>query len=457
LLQYKELSDLEQYQIRGRTAREIAASAEASIRTGRVRSGDALPTVRALAAALGTSPATVGAAYRTLRERGLVIAERRRGTRVAPRPALSRARDEAHPRGEIPVPEGIADLTIGLPDQRLMPSLGGALGRIGLEAKLGVDRLEGADPELLQFARTWFAQDGVNAGAITVVSGALDGIERVLHAHLRPGDRVVIEDPGYPPIIDILVALGLIAIPVAVDDRGLIPDLLVESLAGGVAAVITIPRAQNPFGSALDAQRAAELRAVLDRYPDPLLIEDDHASAVAGAPFHSSTSPGRERWAVVRSTSKILHPDMRVAFLAGDETTIARVEGRQALGPRWVSHLLQGVAVAMLTDPSFAATCERAAQAYAERREMLLGALAAEGIRAHGSSGMNVWVELRKEAPALRALLDAGYLALSGEGFRTASPPGVRITISTLTESDAGKIAAALSRVEHARTRRRVY
>jgi hypothetical protein len=70
---------------------------------------------------------------------------------------------------------------------------------------------------------------------------------------------------------------------------------------------------------------------------------------------------------------------------------------------------------------------------------------------------MNVWVELREEAPALRALLDAGYLALSGERFRSASPPGIRITVSMLEESDAGKIASVLSRVEHARTRRRVY
>jgi DNA-binding transcriptional MocR family regulator len=451
------LLDLAQYQIKGRTAREIAGSAEASIRSGRVESGDALPTVRALAAALGTSPATVSAAYRTLRERGLVIAERRRGTRVAPRPALSSSGLRSHLRGETPVPYGVADLTIGLPDQRLLPSLEPALGLIDFEAKLGVDQLEAADPELLQFARSWFAQDGVDADAITVVSGALDAVERVLRAHLGPGDRVLIEDPAYPPIRDILLALGLIATPVEIDDRGLVPDALESALAKGAAAMVTIPRAQNPYGSALDAARAAELRAVLERLPDVLLIEDDHASSVAGAPFHSSTARGRERWAVIRSTSKILHPDMRVALVAGDETTIARVEGRQTLGPRWVSHVLQGIAVAMLSDPSFATTCERAAQAYSERREMLLGALAGEGITAHGDSGMNVWVELREEAPALRALLDAGYLALSGERFRSASPPGIRITVSMLEESDAGKIASVLSRVEHARTRRRVY
>src|SRR5947209_11572501 len=83
--------DLEQYQIWGSTAREIASSTESSIREGLLDIGDRLPTVRALAAALGTSPATVNAAYRILRQRGLVIGEGRRGTRVSPRPALRTA------------------------------------------------------------------------------------------------------------------------------------------------------------------------------------------------------------------------------------------------------------------------------------------------------------------------------------------------------------------------------
>jgi DNA-binding transcriptional MocR family regulator len=155
--------------------------------------------------------------------------------------------------------------------------------------------------------------------------------------------------------------------------------------------------------------------------------------------------------------SKILHPDMRLALIAGDEATIARVEGRQALGPRWVSHLLQALAAEMLRDPTFGQTCARAGEAYAERREALIGALAEHGVKAHGRSGMNVWVRVREEAPIVRAMLDGGWLVLAGEHFRIRTTPGIRITISTLKDGEAEEIARLIAAAEHVGRPRRAY
>jgi DNA-binding transcriptional MocR family regulator len=407
--------------------------------------------VRALAQRLGTSPATVNAAYRILRQRGLVLGEGRRGTRVAPRPALrtpSHHRPEAH---------GLRDLAVGMPDPELLPALGPALARIDLPVTTQLDGLELADPALLELARKGFAADGIDGSAIAVVGGAFDGIERVLGAHLRPGDRVIIEDPAYVSIRDLLLALGLVAVPVPVDDLGLIPDRLADALAKGAQAAVIVPRAQNPVGAALDDDRADELRRLLEPHPELLLVEDDHAGVVSGAPFVSLTEPTRPHWAVIRSVSKFLHPDLRIAVMAGDETTIARVEGRQALGPRWSSHVLQAIVVELISDPGFPALIERAREAYAERRNGMVEALAARGIEAHGTSGLNVWVPVREEAATLRALQEAGWLVLAGERFRIATPPGIRITISTLRPGEDEAIAAALAAVEHADRPRRVY
>jgi DNA-binding transcriptional MocR family regulator len=444
--------------IEGSTAREIAASAEASIRDQRLRTGDALPTVRALAASLGTSPATVNSAYRILRERGLVIGEGRRGTRVAPRPALrppqrlgiTRLRDRVSP--------GIRDLSIGLPDPELLPPLEPALAGLDLGAKLRIPELESTDPDLLELAATSFEADGIPSDAIGIVSGAFDGIERVLRAHLRPGDRVIIEDPAYVAVRDLLLALGLVAVPVPVDDIGMLPDQFAASLAMGVEAVVAVPRAQNPLGSALDAERMATLQALLEPHSDVLLVEDDHAGIVAGAPFSTLLSPGLHRWAVVRSVSKFLHPDLRVALIAGDETTISRVEGLQALGPRWVSHVLQALVVELLRDPGFERTSAHAADVYTARRDALIAALAERGVPSHGRSGLNVWVPVREEAPIVGALLDAGWGVLAGERFRLATPPGIRVTVATLDVGLAGEVADIIAAVEHSgRPRRAAY
>jgi DNA-binding transcriptional MocR family regulator len=449
--------DLGQYQIRGTTAREIAHSAEAAIREGLLETGDALPTVRGLAQTLGTSPATIGAAYRILRERGLVLAEGRRGTRVAPRPAL-RTPTQAHPSDEPrDLPPGVRDLAIGLPDPALLPPVAPALARIDVEQKLRLGGLERSDPELIALARAAFEADQIPAGAVAVLAGAFDGIERVLQAHLRPGDRVIVEDPAYIGFLDLLRALGLIPVAVPVDETGLLPDSFEHALTRGAEAVLVVPRAQNPVGSALDPDRIAELEAILGAHPDVLLIEDDHAGAVAGAPTASLVPRPWQRWAVIRSVSKTLHPDLRLAVMAGDELTIARVEGRQALGPRWVSHVLQAIVVELLRDPSFDAISRTARDTYASRRGALIDALAEQGVAAQGRSGLNVWVPVREEAPVLRALLDAGWLVLAGERFRIETPPGVRVTTATLEEQDAPAVAAAIARVEHAARPRRLY
>jgi DNA-binding transcriptional MocR family regulator len=148
---------------------------------------------------------------------------------------------------------------------------------------------------------------------------------------------------------------------------------------------------------------------------------------------------------------------MRVALTAGDETTISRVEGRQALGPRWVSHVLQAIVFQLIADPHFGETARRAREVYTSRREALIGALADRGIPAYGRSGLNVWVPVREEALTVSALLEAGWLVMAGERFRINTGPGVRITISTLTPAEAAEVADALATAEHAGRPRRLY
>ena len=425
-----------QYGIRGDGARGIVTSVETAIRQGRLAAGTPLPTVRDLAHALRVSPTTVAAAYRTLRVRGLVHAQGRRGTRVSPRPPLPI-------RPVAPAPAHLRDLSLGNPDPALLPSLTRALARP--PRRPGLYGEPANRPALLALAGRQLEREGLPHDSLAIVGGALDGIERVLQAHLRPGDRVALEDPGYVAVFDLVAALGLVAEPVAIDDSGPLPDDLARALGSGVEGFIVTPRAQNPTGAAVDAARARELRAVLAKHPEVLVVEDDHAGPVAGAPA-VSVCHGRERWALVRSVSKSLGPDLRLAILAGDSTTVARVEGRQSVGTGWVSHLLQDLVTMLWSDSATDRLLARAADTYATRRDALGRALAAHGIEAHGRSGLNVWVPVVEEAAIVAALAQAGWAVRAGERYRLKSGPAVRITVAGLAPRDADRLAAALAR-----------
>ncbi|MDQ3856829.1 MAG: aminotransferase class I/II-fold pyridoxal phosphate-dependent enzyme [Actinomycetota bacterium] len=424
---------LEQPGIRGTTASEIAASVEAAIRNGELVPGRRLAPIRALAAELGVSPMTVASAYRELRGRGLLVASGRRGTRVAPRPPLP-------VRARAFVPEGARDLASGNPDPDLLPPLADALARVDTSPRLYAE--DGKLPGLVDLAEAQLAADGIAAPAVAIVGGALDGIERVLQAHLRPGDAVAVEDPGFVRAYDLLRPLGLSLEPVALDGAGPRPEELARVLRRGARAVVVTPRAQNPTGAALDEERASELRALLAGREDVLVIEDDHAAGVAGAPAFTLCDRDRPSWATVRSVSKSLGPDLRLAVLAGDAKTVARVEGRQLLGTGWVSGLLQGIVAAFWSDPATRERLERAERLYAERRRFLLEALARHGIHASGRSGLNVWLPVDEEAAVVSALLQRGWAVAAMERWRLESRPAIRITTATLADEDAERLAA---------------
>ena len=414
------------------------------MRDGALPVGAALPAVRALATDLGVSPATVAAAYRALRQRGVVDTAGRNGTRVRHRPAV------AGSRRPIPVPPGALDLSAGGPDPGLLPALGPRLRAIAAGHPASYPQ-GGPLPDLLTLARDRFAADGVPAGALTVAGGALDGIERVLGAHLRPGDRVAVEDPGWANLLDLVAAMDLRPVPVPVDDDGPTAAGLRAALASGAAAVVVTSRAQNPTGAAVTRTRAAALRRVLRGRPDTLLVEDDHAAELSPVALHPLAGATR-RWAFVRSVSKPYGPDLRLAVLTGDETTVARVEGRMRLGTGWVSTILQRLVVELWRDPTVAGIVARAGAEYEARRDGLCAALRVRGLAAHGRTGINVWVPVADETAAVAGLRDAGYAVAPGALYRAAPPggpdhsPAVRITISALDLEGIGPLADAVAR-----------
>jgi DNA-binding transcriptional MocR family regulator len=442
---------LEDYRVLGHGSSDIAASLEGEIAAGRLPPGSRLPTVRALAEQLGVSPATVSAAYRSLAARSLVVGRGRAGTTVAVRRSWSARTAPA-------LPPGVLDLASGGPDPRLLPDLRPALAVLAgdLEATSGRSRPYGevaglpALRDLL--ARRIAAEEGpaASAGGVELVSGVLDGVQWVLVARLRPGDAVAVEDPASSGVLDLLEVMGLIPVGVPVDAEGPLPDQVERALAGSGAppatAVLITVRAQNPTGTGLSARRARQLADVLARRPEVLVVEDDHLGPVAGTPLHSVAALDRSpSWAHLHGLAKILGPDLRIAGLAADPVTAARVRDRRQAGPGWVSWLLQRLTLQLLTAPTHPTTVITAAATYARRREALASALEQRGVAVLPGHGLNLWLPVTQEATVAQAALAAGVAVRPGEAYRIASGPGIRVTTARLEESLVGPVADILA------------
>lgn len=141
-------------------------------------------------------------------------------------------------------------------------------------------------------------------------------------------------------------------------------------------------------------------------------------------------------------------------MLAGDPVTVARVEGRQALGPGWVSNLLQETVAELWQDPAVGRLLKQARATYARRRARLVADLATVGIPAIGRSGMAVWVPVADETGVTSALLEHGWAVAPGGRFRITTAPGIRIGIATLTASDSAQLASDLADCLHQAPRR---
>jgi len=420
-----------------RTARRIAAAIGRMITAGELAVGTRLPTVRELSRRLGVSPTTVSEAWRSLADVGAIETRGRNGT-IVRRPG-----GRGEPRRYRRVTEGpghfALDLSPGTPDPALLPDLGPIIARVGRQSLTSSYLDHPVLPDLeAELRATWpFPPE-----AITVVDGALDALDRVAQATLRLGDRVVLEHPTFPPLLDLFDQLGCEVIGVDVDDEGLDVEQL-RAVDPAPAAVFLQPRAHNPAGVALSPSRAAAIASALTG-TRTLVVEDDHANAISASPLVSVGAWMPERTVHVRSFSKSHGPDLRLAAIGGAGDVVTAVANRRRLGPGWSSRILQAVLVELLRDPSTEATLAAAAEAYAHRRHIVSTELAGRDVTTIGHDGINLWVAVHDERSALVSLAARGIGAAPGQPFMVhPDTDHLRVTVGLLDGGDEQLVEVA--------------
>nr|WP_294690707.1 aminotransferase class I/II-fold pyridoxal phosphate-dependent enzyme [uncultured Friedmanniella sp.] len=336
------------------------------------------------------------------------------------------------------------DLSTGVPDEKLLPVLGPVLA--GLE-RAGTPSSYLEDPVVPELAELLREDWPYRPEQLTVVDGAMDGLDLVTRSLLGFGDRVVVEHPCFPPFLDLLETLAIDVVAVPVDEEGLNAELLEEALRSPVTAVIFQPRAQNPTGVSTSRRRAERLAALLEP-TRTLVIEDDSVNGLSPTPALSLGEWLPAQTVHIRSFSKSHGPDLRLAGLSGPAELLRPLTIRRHLGQGWSSRLLQRILVGLLTDATAVEQVRQAGEEYLRRRRLLVDALAGRRVLVGGVEGINIWVPVQDESAAIVRLASQGIGVSAGAPYAVLPEPRgfIRVTAGLVAEGHdelAEKIADA--------------
>ena len=444
---------------------QLAARFAERIRARLLAPGARLPSVRECARRHEVSPTTVVAAYDQLLAQGLVEARAQRGFFVrapageatpgaAHRPAVPRSpvpisattliRGMFQPPGAQPMP-GLGTLPVEWLDPAL---LAGAMRKVS--AQLGRSALQYGEPageaRLRRALAHRLAEHGIAAGSDQIVTtvGATHALDIVTRTLLKPGESVLVDEPGWSVEYARLAALGMRVLPVPRGPEG--PDLavmqrLVEAQPEGARPrlYVTVSVLHNPTGASLSLQSAHKVLKLAQAH-DFAIVEDDTYAHLAPAHLpRLAALDALERTVYVSGFSKILTPSWRIGYIAAPA--------------RWVDRLIDTKLLTTLTTPSMTelalAHCleHGLLRRHAERVQRLLDAARGRSVelaRAHGCRfaaeprGLFGWVDTGVDTERLaQAMHDDGWLIAPGALFHASPRPTTLMRINFATTQDA--------------------
>jgi len=324
-----------------------------------------------------------------------------------------------------------------------------------------VDMLCCADPGGLPALREQIADYlrkyrgiGCAGDDVIVLTGIRHALDLVARSVLRPGDKVCVEDPGYPAALQIFARTGATIVPVAVGAQG----LECARLAGHADArlVYVTPAHQSPTGVTMSVTRRLELLDWAGRH-DAWVIEDDYDSEFnyLSAPLAALKSLDKgNRVIYCGSFNKTLFAGLRVGFAVVPPRLKEELSALWQSTGRSVGITEQLALAAWLADGQFVRHLRSARRAYQERRDAILGVLAAHAPGRYTVSGHQagfhfvLWLPEGSDEAAFCAR--AAAIGLQLQGMRSlcrdvALPPAIIVGYTALTMAQARYSAQLLA------------
>lgn len=456
--------------------RQIYDRFRSAIAEGVLKPGERILSARALAKELGLARGTVEQAYSLLAAEGYILARGQAGSIISPDLKPNAAEPmpvrqvESDPLVTSYRPDSILPFQMGLPALDAFPrKIWARLAAVRARAMQPYDmvhpEIEGMPALRAQIAAYLRVSRGIDCSPsqVFVTSGYRQTIGLISHALLKAGDKVWLENPGYPPTRTLFSHLGIVPVAVSVDRDGMVVSEGLRRAAKARAAVVT-PAHQSPLCVSLSLPRRQALLDWATRN-DAWIIEDDYDGEYryVSRPLPALKSLDRDGRVLYAGTfSKVLFPSLRLAYLVvpdGQVERFARIAGAFAgVSPA----LTQAIVTDFITDGHFARHIQRMRKLYAGRREATAAGLKAalgEQVRIDAQpGGMHLILRLAGYADreSVTCMRRAGLYAealsdwtFEGEGASALLVNFTNIASQAMAETFGRRIAALLPGHHH--------
>ncbi len=342
---------------------------------GALRAGAKLPSSRELSQTLGVSRNTVVAAIQQLAADGLLVLKRGSGAYVAV-DVPAKGRRTAH---TLPMSTERPPFAIGVPAVDIFP--------FGRWNKMQSKRWRRMPRNALDEEHSvgWSGLRRVIASYLTlsrglrcepeqviVTSGIRAGVGLAASVLARRGDQALVEDPGYFAVKETLRAMGLLPIPVRVDNNGL--DISASVATPDARIAVLTPHCQFPTGAVMSSERVAAV-AAWSRCAESWIIEDGHDSDVTAHLRAPLLAQGVERSVFVNSFNTTLFPSLRVGYVVVPSSLVDAFVAAQRDGGSYANVPTQIILSDFLESGAFDDHMRNSREAYAERGNVLQMAL----------------------------------------------------------------------------------
>jgi 2-aminoadipate transaminase len=438
--------------------KQLADSFTSLIEKGKLPIGEKLPPTRELAGLLGLNRTTVSAAYALLESLGLIEGHVGRGSFVAGRFRRQEARpsrwESTLPPLDEPAPAG-HDITVSFASSR-PPETAFPLTEFRRVAQNVLESPEAAD--ILQLGssygygplRQYLLEEAISehvAGPgddLMITNGCQQALDLLARLFVAGGKTTAVEDPVYHGLLRVFSRAGAEILPVPVDEDGLNVDVLEENIQHRRPRLLVItPSFQNPTGLTLSLRRRERLIELAQRF-DLLLIENDIYSALRyrGKPLPTlKVLDPNGNTILLRSYSKVSFPGLRVGWVIGPKSVIARLAEFKQASDLHSDQLAQAILLRFAQSGELQRHLMRTCEAGTERLHTVLNACAK--FLPPGTSftkpdgGMSLWIELPAPLTSdglLSRAEERGVNFLPGRFFsKNHGLRGLRLSFGSLT------------------------